>query len=145
MYLQLCAEVFCRITIRLIVCVCALTHCLIQTHCHTHPGTSMADSWTYWVMFSCKDPSQTYQQLDPPLRIQFLIMHYKLFSPEKSALHKCLLMQYRQCQTGDMDMDTAIKVQESEDLNHWENQLSSRPQMSWDTRATHWISQTMCS
>lgn len=37
-------------------------------------------------------------------------MHYKLFSFEKSALPKCLLMQDGQCQTGDMDMDAAIEV-----------------------------------
>lgn len=37
-------------------------------------------------------------------------MHYKLFSSEKSALPKCLLMQDGQCQAGDMDMDAAIKV-----------------------------------
>lgn len=61
-------------------------------------------------MFYCKDPRQTYKQLDPALRIEFLIMHYKLFSLEKSALPKCLLMQDGQCQTGDMDMDAAIKV-----------------------------------
>lgn len=61
-------------------------------------------------MFYCKDPRQTYKQPDPSLRIEFLIMHYKLFNPEKSAFPKCLLMQDRQCQTGDMDMDAAIKV-----------------------------------
>lgn len=61
-------------------------------------------------MFYCKDPRQTYTQPDPPLRIEFLIIHYKLFSPEKSAFPKCLLMQDGQCQTGDMDMDAAIKV-----------------------------------
>lgn len=61
-------------------------------------------------MFYCKDPRQTYKQPDPPLRIEFLIMHYKLFSLEKSALPKCLLMQDRQCQTGDIDTEPAIKV-----------------------------------
>lgn len=61
-------------------------------------------------MFYCKDPRQTYKQQDPPLRIEFLIMHYKLFSLEKSALPKCLLMQDGPCQTGDMDMEAAIKV-----------------------------------
>lgn len=61
-------------------------------------------------MFYCKDPRQTYKQPDPPLRIEFLIMHYKLFSLEKYGLPKCLLMQDRQCQTGDMDMDAPIKV-----------------------------------
>lgn len=61
-------------------------------------------------MFYCKDPRQTCKQLDPPLRIEFLIMHYKLFSLEKSALPKCLLMQDRQCQTGDIDTEPGIKV-----------------------------------
>lgn len=49
-------------------------------------------------------------QPDPPLRIEFLIKQYKLFSLEKSAFPKCLLMQYGQCQTADMDMDAALKV-----------------------------------
>lgn len=62
-------------------------------------------------MFYCKDPRQTYKQLDPQLGIEFLIMHYKLFSLEKSALPKCLLMQDGKCQTSVMDMDAAIKVQ----------------------------------
>lgn len=61
-------------------------------------------------MFYCKDPRQTYKQPDPSLRIEFLIMHYKLFSLEKSALPKCLLMQDGQRQIGDMDMDAAIKL-----------------------------------
>jgi len=61
-------------------------------------------------MFYCKDPRQTYKQPDPPLRIEFLIKQYKLFSLEKYAFPKCLLMQDGQCQTGDMDMDAAIKV-----------------------------------
>lgn len=61
-------------------------------------------------MFSSKDPRKTYKQPDPPLKIEFLIMYYKLFNLEKSALPKCLLMLDGHCQTGDMDMEAAIKV-----------------------------------
>lgn len=43
-------------------------------------------------MLCCKDPRATYKQLDLPLGIQLLIMLYKLFSPEKSAFCKRLLM-----------------------------------------------------
>lgn len=66
-----------------------------------------------WVMLCCKDPRATYKQPDLPLRIQFLIMLYKLFSPEKSTLCKRLLMLQRLCRAGDIDMDVPQKFRRS--------------------------------